>query len=46
VPGLVQRGEDRVRPIVEGPVQLQYRNVSPGNQRVVVEEFQQRVIHL
>jgi hypothetical protein len=36
--GLVQRGEDRVQPAVERPAQLQHRDVSPGVQRVVVNQ--------
>ena len=30
---------------VEGPAQLQYRDVTPGVQRVVVDQFRQRVVH-
>ncbi len=45
-PGLVQRGEDRAQPAVERSVEFQHRDVLPGVQRVVVDQFYQRVVHL
>lgn len=44
--GLVQRGEDRGWPSVERSVEFQDRHIFPGVQRVGVDEFHQRVVHV
>jgi hypothetical protein len=46
LPGLVEGGEDRIQPAIERAAQLQDRDVAPGVQWVVVDQFQQHIIHL
>ncbi len=42
---LVQRGEHHVQPAIERPAELKHREVPPSVERVVIDQFQQRVVH-